>query len=193
MGVYSEKRGEVLHKKSQIHPQESIIFDMIVGMKKVLRLKNDRLIRFDRMEMMGIVNVTPDSFYEGSRMDSHEKAIQLAQKHIAEGALMIDVGGESTRPGSDPVKPEEEIRRICPVIEEIKRSYSDIIISADTYREKTAAAAIEAGADIINDISGLTFEPGIANVIAEAGAAVVIMHHTMKTWWRKSMGSSKDR
>ena len=125
---------------------------------------------------MGIVNVTPDSFYEGSRMDSHEKAIELAEKHIREGALMIDVGGESTRPGSDPVDAEEEIRRICPVIREIRGRHREIMISADTYRAETAAAAIEAGADMINDISGLTFEPQLGRVVADAGAAIVLMH-----------------
>lgn len=176
MGVYSEKRGEVLYKKTQIHPQEPVIFDMIVDMNKVLRLKNDRQIRFERMEMMGIVNVTPDSFYEGSRMGSLAKAIELAERHIAEGAVMIDVGGESTRPGSDPVEADEEIARICPVIEEIRKRHSDIAISADTYRAETAAAAFDAGADIINDISSLTFEPEVGRIVAEAGGAVILMH-----------------
>ena len=126
--------------------------------------------------MMGIVNVTDDSFFEGSRVSGIEKAIELTDRHIEEGALIIDVGGESTRPGSAPVSEGEEIERICPVIEAIRNRYPDAVISADTYRAATARKAIASGADIINDISGFTFEPEIAGVIREEGVAAVIMH-----------------
>lgn len=153
-------------------------------MTQMLRLKNDRILRFDRMEMMGIVNVTPDSFYAGSRMmqeaggadAAHEAAFAKAGQHIAEGAVMIDVGGESTRPGSAPVTGDEEIARICPVIERIRAEYPQIVISADTYRAETARAALQAGADLINDISGLTFDPDLADVVSEAGAGIILMH-----------------
>ena len=145
-------------------------------MRKALKLADGRVIEFRKMEMMGIVNVTPDSFFEGSRAVGTAKAMELADRHVREGALMIDVGGESTRPGAEPVSEDEEIRRICPVIKAIRDKYPGVVISADTYRAATAGAAIEAGADIINDISGFTFEPDIAKVIAEAGAAAVIMH-----------------
>jgi len=151
-------------------------------MKQELRLKESRIFVFERMEMMGIINVTPDSFYADSRMmegsleQAWDTAFAKAGQHIAEGAKMIDVGGESTRPGSAPVTAEEEIRRICPVIERIKKTWPEVLVSADTYRAGTARAAIAAGADMINDISGLTFEPALADVIAEAGAAIVIMH-----------------
>lgn len=149
-------------------------------MTQTLRLKNNRILTFDRMEMMGIINVTPDSFYAASRAgigeNSVEAALAKAGQHIAEGARMIDIGGESTRPGSDPVTAAEEIKRICPVIERIRKEYPDIVISADTYRAETAEAALEAGADLINDISGLAFEPALADVVARAGAAIILMH-----------------
>lgn len=151
-------------------------------MKQELRLKEGRIFVFEQMEMMGIINVTPDSFYADSRMmegsleQAWDAAFAKAGQHISEGAKMIDVGGESTRPGSAPVTAEEEIRRICPVIERIKKTWPEVFVSADTYRAETARAAIAAGADMINDISGLTFEPALADVIAEAGAAIVIMH-----------------
>ena len=158
-------------------------------MKQILRLRNNRILEFTCMEMMGIVNVTPDSFYVESRMmkaegasaehalgAAWENALAKAGQHIAEGARMIDIGGESTRPGSDPVTAEEEIQRICPVIEQLRKDYPEIVISADTYRRKTARAALEAGADMINDISGLSFEPRLADEVADAGAAIVLMH-----------------
>lgn len=148
-----------------------------------LRLGDGRVMTFPRMEMMGIVNVTPDSFYAGSRMmggsseyEDVDRAVELADRHIREGARMIDVGGESTRPGSAPVSPGEEIRRICPVIRRIRQMHPDAVISADTYRAETAAAALEAGADLINDISGLSFEPELADAVARAGAGIILMH-----------------
>ena len=152
-------------------------------MTQKLRLAGGRIITFEHMEMMGIVNVTPDSFYADSRMAGHgsledawDAAFAKAGQHIAEGALMIDIGGESTRPGSSPVTAEEEIQRICPVIRRVRKAFPKAVISADTYRAKTGAAALDAGADMINDISGLTFEPELADVCAEAGAAIVLMH-----------------
>lgn len=149
-------------------------------MKQELRVKNNRVITFERMEMMGIVNVTPDSFYAPSRMgvgkDAVEQACAKADQYILEGARMIDVGGESTRPGAAPVTAAEEIARICPVIQRIHAEHPEVVISADTYRAETAEAALEAGADMINDISGLTFEPALADVVACAGAGVVLMH-----------------
>ncbi len=128
------------------------------------------------MEMMGIINVTPDSFYEGSRVSSVEDAFARAEAMIREGASMIDVGGESTRPGASSVTEEEEIQRVAPVISRLKKVYPHILVSVDTYHVKTAQAALEAGADILNDISGLTFEPEMADLAAETGAPVILMH-----------------
>ena len=141
-----------------------------------LLLKNGERYEFRRMEMMGIINVTPDSFYEGSRTAGTQAACDRAEQLITEGALFLDIGGESTRPGAKPVSVEEEIRRICPVITLIKEKHPDILLSADTYHADTARAAIEAGVDLINDISGLTFDPDMADVIAEAGVPLILMH-----------------
>ena len=124
---------------------------------------------------MGILNVTPDSFFDGGRYLSPADAIRQTEKMIREGADIIDVGGESTRPSSLPVSEEEEIGRVLPVIREIVDRF-DIPVSIDTYRSKTARVALREGAEIINDISGLTFDPDMARTASEFGAGLVVMH-----------------
>lgn len=124
---------------------------------------------------MGILNVTPDSFYDGGKHNKEEQAIEHAMTMIEEGADIIDVGGESTRPNADPVSTDEELERIVPVIEKI-RERSDVFISIDTYKAKVAQEACSAGANIINDISGLTFDKDMAPLAGRLGAYVVIMH-----------------
>src|SRR5258706_3526537 len=109
-----------------------------------------------RTYIMGILNVTPDSFSDGGRFLDHRSAVGHAQKMIAEGADFIDIGGESTRPGSTAVSAEEELRRIIPVIEELSAS-TPVPLSVDTYKSAVARKAIEAGACIVNDVSGLHF------------------------------------
>lgn len=141
-----------------------------------LTLKDGTVKQFTRMEIMGILNVTPDSFFAGSRTPDKEKALVRAAQMIEEGAALIDVGGESTRSGAAPVSSDEEAARVCPVIEEIKALHPEILVSVDTYHAKTAAAACASGADIINDISGLTFDKDMAAAAAAAGVPVVIMH-----------------
>lgn len=141
-----------------------------------ITLKDGSRKEFRRMEMMGIINVTPDSFYEGSRASGTEAALKRAEQMISEGASILDIGGESTRPGAEAVTTEEEIRRVCPVVSAIKEKHPEILISVDTYHAGTAKAAIAAGADIINDISGMTFDPEMADVVAEAGVPVILMH-----------------
>lgn len=126
------------------------------------------------MKIMGILNITPDSFSDGGDYNTVEGALERARMMIENGASILDIGGESTRPGSDPVSEEEEIRRVVPVIRAI-RSESDIPISVDTYREATARAALEAGADIVNDVRGFRKEPKIADVVNEFGAGCVLM------------------
>lgn len=143
---------------------------------KHLLLKDGTLKEFRRMEMMGIINVTPDSFYEGSRAGSIDEALAKAEQMIREGAAFIDVGGESTRPGAAPVDVPEEISRVCPVIGEIKRRHREVLVSVDTYHAVTAESAIEAGADIINDISGLTFDAAMGHVAAKYRTPVILMH-----------------
>ena len=108
---------------------------------------------------MGILNVTPDSFSDGGRFTNVKIAVDHALKMIDDGAHIIDIGGESTRPGSVPVSEDEECERILPVIESIKKINNNITISVDTYKASVAKKAIEVGSDIVNDISGLTFDP----------------------------------
>jgi dihydropteroate synthase len=124
--------------------------------------------------LMGILNVTPDSFSDGGEFDRPDAALAQARRMIAEGAAIIDVGGESTRPGAAPVSPREEQARILPVIEAL--AGEGCILSVDTYREETARLAVKAGAHIVNDVHGLQREPGIARVAAESGAGLVTMH-----------------
>lgn len=128
-----------------------------------------------KARLMGVLNVTPDSFSDGGRFDTVENALAQARRMAAEGADIVDVGGESTRPGSEPVTPIEEQRRILPVIEALAGE-GLCLVSVDTYREETARLAVAAGAHIVNDVWGLQREPGIARVAAETGAGLVIMH-----------------
>lgn len=128
-----------------------------------------------KAEIMGVLNVTPDSFSDGGRFVSTDRAIEQAARMIGEGASIIDVGGESTRPGAAPVSAAEEQDRVLPIVETLAKR-GDALISLDTYREETARLGIEAGAHILNDVWGLQREPGVANVAAETGAGLVIMH-----------------
>ena len=124
---------------------------------------------------MGILNVTPDSFSDGGRHDALDAAVRHAHTLAAEGADILDVGGESTRPGSEPVSEEEERRRVLPVIERLAEEV-DVPISIDTTKAAVAKACLAAGATIVNDVSGLTFDPAMTGVCAESDAAVVAMH-----------------
>lgn len=137
--------------------------------------KNFQLDFFQKTYIMGIVNVTPDSFYDGGCYFSVQKAIDHAMRLIDEGADILDIGGESTRPGAEPVSVEEELKRVIPVIEHIA-SKASIPISIDTYKSKVAEEAIKAGASIINDISGLRFDPQMAHIASKYGVAIVLMH-----------------
>ena len=125
--------------------------------------------------IMGILNMTPDSFSDGEQFKSHDKAIDHALKMVEEGANIIDIGGESTRPGAEAVQLEEELSRTIPIIEAI-RLKSDCLISIDTYKSKVVTAALAAGADMVNDISGLTFDHNMASLVAERNVPVIIMH-----------------
>ncbi|HHX39422.1 MAG TPA: dihydropteroate synthase [Armatimonadetes bacterium] len=128
-----------------------------------------------RTLVMGILNVTPDSFSDGGQHAGVEAALAHARRLLDEGADIIDVGGESTRPGADAVSAEEELRRVVPVIEGI-RGFSQVPLSVDTTKAVVARAAVQAGAQMINDVSGLTADPEMAAVAALTGAYVVIMH-----------------
>lgn len=135
-----------------------------------------RAVTFGEPLVMGIVNATPDSFYAGSRTPGAEAAVVRGRALFAEGAAVLDVGGESTRPGADPVAPEEEIARVVPVIRGLRAACPGALLSVDTRRTAVARAALEAGADIINDVSGCTPEPGMWELVAASGAGYVLMH-----------------
>jgi len=128
-----------------------------------------------RTHIMGILNRTPDSFSDGGLYADSESALKHAREMAAAGADIIDIGGESTRPGADPLSEEDELSRIIPLIERLSSELT-IPISVDTYKSRVAKKALEAGASIVNDISGLRFSPDMARVAADYGAAVVIMH-----------------
>lgn len=125
--------------------------------------------------LMAIVNVTPDSFSDGGLHDTVDAAVEHALHCVEQGATLLDIGGESTRPGATPVTPEEEQARVLPVIRALA-SKTDALISIDTYRAETAQNAVEAGAHIINDVYGLRFDPAMANVVATTGAGLIMMH-----------------
>lgn len=147
-------------------------------MVKSLEGVTDMLSKANRAKtaICGIINVTPDSFSDGGQFFALEQALQQARKLIAEGASMLDIGGESTRPGSSyvEIEIEEEIQRVVPVIKAIRKE-SDVLISIDTWKSQVAEAALTAGANLVNDITGLMGDEKMAHVVAKAGAKVVIM------------------
>ena len=143
---------------------------------KVLTIDKHRLDFASETFVMGILNVTPDSFSDGGKYNSVENAVKHAKEMVSNGAKIIDIGGESTRPGHTPISAEEELRRIIPAIRAI-RSEVDVLISVDTFKSEVARAAIEAGAHIINDIWGAQYDPEIAKVAAELNVPIILMHN----------------
>lgn len=127
------------------------------------------------VHIMGILNVTPDSFYDGGKYNGIDMAVSHAERMAEDGADIIDIGGESTRPGSCPVSEKEEIRRILPVIRRLVKTLQ-IPISVDTYKAATAKRVLDEGVSIVNDIGGLRFDPGMADVVKEYNVQVVMMH-----------------
>ena len=145
------------------------IFQWNVG-SRVLELGRRTLI-------MGVVNVTPDSFSDGGLFIDAEKAVLRAEQLLDEGASIIDVGGESTRPGAaEPVSEEEERRRVLPVIRDLKRRRPAAVVSVDTYKASVARAAVELGAEVVNDVSGFRWDPKMAKTLAELKVGAVLMH-----------------
>jgi dihydropteroate synthase len=126
--------------------------------------------------IMGILNVTPDSFSDGGKFSGLNAALQQVERMLSEGADIIDIGGESTRPGSDPVAAGEQIQRVVPVIQAIRQQGSDVLISIDTTLSKVAKAALDAGADIINDVSGGKDDAAILTLAAQTGVPIILMH-----------------
>ena len=141
---------------------------MIIGRKK-FDVEHETYV-------MGILNVTPDSFSDGGKYNGMDQAMEHARQMVEDGADIIDVGGESTRPGHIMITDEEEIARVTPIIEKLKKEF-DVPISIDTYKSKVAEAAVQAGADLVNDIWGLKYDKKIAGVIAKHNVACCLMHN----------------
>lgn len=141
-----------------------------------MKIGNKEFKLGDRTFVMGILNVTPDSFSDGGSYNEIDLAVKQARKLIEAGADIIDVGGESTRPGAKFVSEDEEINRVVPIIKAIKKEF-DVIISIDTYKSKTAEESIKAGADIINDVWGFKKDKNMAKVASKYGVPVILMHN----------------
>ncbi len=145
------------------------------GNQTVLSLRNSTL-SLENPVVMGILNVTPDSFSDGGKYGSVQQAVDAVGKMVDEGAAIIDIGGESTRPGADPVSASEEVNRVIPVLEQVVSAFPHTFFSIDTTKYKVAEASLEIGAHIINDISGLQKEPRLAELCANYQTGYVLMH-----------------
>lgn len=141
--------------------------------------------------IMGILNVTPDSFSDGGRFCTPDAAVYHAQEMVEDGADILDVGGESTRPGHVQISDEEEIARVVPVIEALKARF-DTPVSVDTYKSRVAKAAVDAGADLVNDIWGLKYDEKMAEVIAASGVACCLMHNRGKAEYNHFLSDMLD-
>lgn len=135
-----------------------------------------RLIELDTPKVMGILNLTPDSFYDGGRHDSQEKILSRTKRMLDEGATFIDVGAYSSRPGATDIPEEEELKRLLPVVELLVEQFPNIILSIDTFRSEVAKRAVEAGAAIINDISAGNLDPEMMNTVARLQVPYIMMH-----------------
>ena len=153
---------------------------MLSKYKKPLTINNIELDYTKETFVMGILNVTPDSFSDGGKYNSLDAAVKHAKEMVRDGAKIIDVGGESTRPGYTRISDEEEIARVVPVIEALKKEVP-AIITIDTYKSEVARAAVEAGAHMINDIWGAKADPNIAKVAAEYNVPIILMHNRDNT------------
>jgi len=139
----------------------------------------------ERTIVMGVLNVTPDSFSDGGVFFSTEAAVEHAMNMLDDGADLIDIGGESTRPGSHPISAQQELDRVLPVVEEVLRERPETIFSIDTYRSETARAAVPTGIEIVNDVSAFSWDEGMARTCAELRCGVILMHtHGRPNEWR---------
>lgn len=142
---------------------------------RLWRCRDHSLAVYRRTHVMGVLNVTPDSFSDGGRFFDHSAAVKRGVEMVSDGADIIDVGGESTRPGAEPVPEEEEIRRAIPVVEQLVKEV-EVPVSIDTTKAAVALSAFEAGASILNDVSALRFDPDIVEAAIQAGAGIILMH-----------------
>lgn len=137
---------------------------------------NNKKISFNTPVLMGILNITTDSFYDGGKWSDEESILKQTQKMVAEGAIIIDIGGQSTKPGATAISVKEELERVIPVIKIIKKRYPQLILSVDTYRSEVAYQSIEAGANIINDISGGNLDNKMFETVAKLNVPYVLTH-----------------
>ncbi len=142
----------------------------------VFEFAGKEILLKDRFMIMGILNVTPDSFSDGGDYFDVDKALKRVEEMIEEGADIVDIGGESTRPFSEPVSLEEELNRVMPIIEAVKREFPSVVLSIDTYKSKVAQEALDRGVEIVNDISGLGFDKKLIEVLASGDCGIVEMH-----------------
>ncbi len=138
--------------------------------------RRGKVLNLVKPVVMGIINLTPDSFFDGGTLSSQEEILQRADKYISEGAAILDLGAVSTRPGAADVSEDEELRRLLPTLKLLRNTFPEIFISVDTYRSAVALAAAEEGADIINDISGGTFDKEMFKVVAKTKLPYILMH-----------------
>jgi dihydropteroate synthase len=167
-----------LEQYPDLQPLSQSIKETLKNLSKThyaIRCRKRTLVLGKQTLLMGVLNVTPDSFSDGGLFYDKGKAVSYGLKMVEEGADMIDIGGESTRPGSKPLELQEELRRVIPVIESLAKKL-DVPISIDTYKSTVAQRAIEAGAQMVNDISGLKFDPNLAQVAAKEDTPLVLMH-----------------
>ena len=151
--------------------------------QKCVQIGNRQFDIENHTYVMGILNVTPDSFSDGNRWNGLDKALNRVEKMLAEGMDILDIGGESTRPGYTQISAEEEIERVAPVIEAVKERF-DVPLSLDTYKACVAKAGIDAGADMINDIWGLKYDKDMAKVIAESNVVCCLMHNRKEAFYQ---------
>ena len=149
--------------------------DTIFRIKKTWNLQG-AVNQLDRPLVMGIINTTPDSFYNGSRQTSEEQVLSRVKKMVDEGVDIVDIGGYSSRPGADDISPEQELQRVIPAVRSVVKNFPGITLSVDTFRSEVAKAAVDEGARIINDISGGEADPDMFNVVASLKVPYVLMH-----------------
>ena len=177
----TRKHYNILLKKLELMPYfgmdkiKAELEAVISESKLQTTLADGRVLNYDKVLVMGILNITPDSFYADSRT-AIEDVVAKAGQMLADGADILDIGGESTRPGSEAVEAAEEQARVVPVIEALRKAYPEAVISIDTYRASTARAAIKAGADIINDISAMEADAEMLDVVCETNVPIILMH-----------------
>lgn len=168
------KRVQLEHGKEKYG--DTVLRQNIRKEEKQMKIGNKEFDLKNHAYVMGILNVTPDSFSDGGKWNDKGRAMRHTQEMIEQGATIIDIGGESARPGYTLISDEEEISRVVPMIEMVKKNF-DVPVSIDTYKSRVAEAALDAGADLVNDIWGLKYDPDLAGVIARKNAPCCLMHN----------------